>query len=454
MHSVAELVASYGYVALFLLIGLESFGIPLPGEIALVTAGAFAARGRLDIGLVILAAAAGAIVGDNAGYWLGRTGGIAIVHRFGRRVGLNELKVARMHAFFGRYGAKTVFIGRFIALLRSWAAVLAGVAEMPYGRFTCFNVAGGATWAVLFGSLGYAFGHNLPLLERYAGQVTLALALLVALGSATYLGVRWLRADSTHLGEAISDRWQRAARSPHVARLRARYPRLWTFVAARAARGEYLGLHLTIGLAVSLAALWVFGGVTEDVIHHHPLTTLDLQLSLWLRNHAGATGDRVALAVTSLGSPVWIASLLVVVAGVLARRRQWIPLAGWVAAIAGSGVLDLALKRAIHRPRPAGAADFLQNASFSFPSGHAMGSLIAYGMLLYLLLAHWPQARRHTAPVSVVAVVLVLAIGVSRLYLGVHFLSDVIGGYAAGVVWLAACVTGVEITVRQRRQNA
>ena len=82
-----------------------------------------------------------------------------------------------------------------------------------------------------------------------------------------------------------------------------------------------------------------------------------------------------------------------------------------------------------------------------------MGSLIAYGMLLYLLLAHWPRARRHTAPLSAGVVALVLAIGVSRLYLGVHFLSDVIGGYAAGAVWLAVCVTGVEITVRQRRPD-
>jgi len=126
MHeTINGLVASYGYALLVVLVGLESFGIPLPGETALVTAGAFAAMGRLNIAGVIIAASAGAILGDNAGYWLGRKGGVALVHRYGRHVGLDDAKLERVHGFFERHGPKTVFIGRFIALLRSWAAALA-----------------------------------------------------------------------------------------------------------------------------------------------------------------------------------------------------------------------------------------------------------------------------------------------------------------------------------------
>lgn len=163
-----------------MLVGLESFGIPLPGETALVTAGAYAALGRLNIFGVIAAAAIGAIAGDNAGYWLGRKGGIALVRRYGRKVGLTESKLQRVHDFFARHGAKTVFIGRFIALLRSWAAALAGVAEMPYGTFSAWNALGGVAWAAAFGTLGYVFGHNLPLLEHYLGRASLVLAGLVA----------------------------------------------------------------------------------------------------------------------------------------------------------------------------------------------------------------------------------------------------------------------------------
>jgi membrane protein DedA with SNARE-associated domain len=178
-------------------IGLESFGIPLPGETALVTAGALAARGHLNIFVVIAAAAAGAILGDNGGYWLGRKGGIALVRRFGRRVGLTETKLLRVHRYFEDHGPKTVFIGRFIALLRSWAAALAGVGEMPYGLFSLYNALGGIAWATVFGVLGYVFGHNMPLLEHYIARFTIGLLVLVAAGVAVFLWRRRRTADAT-----------------------------------------------------------------------------------------------------------------------------------------------------------------------------------------------------------------------------------------------------------------
>ncbi|HEY3112287.1 MAG TPA: DedA family protein, partial [Gemmatimonadaceae bacterium] len=123
-ETISGLVATYGYVFVFILVGLESLGIPLPGETALVSAAAYAGLGHLSIALVIVAAAAGAIIGDNAGYWIGRRGGRALVLHYGRKLRLNEEHLARAERFFERHGGKTVFIGRFIALLRSWAAVL------------------------------------------------------------------------------------------------------------------------------------------------------------------------------------------------------------------------------------------------------------------------------------------------------------------------------------------
>jgi undecaprenyl-diphosphatase len=321
---------------------------------------------------------------------------------------------------------------------------------MPYHTFTLYNFLGGVTWAAVFGALGYAFGRNLPKLDRYVGQLTLALVLLAALGVLIILGIRWFRANSTRLANALTDRWQRVLRSPRMANVRARHPGVWSFLAGRFARGEYLGLHLTVGILVSLAALSLFGDVTEDVISHDPLTKLDLQLLSWMRAHSSPLGDRIAVIVTLIGSPVAMAILTVAVAAVLLYRRRWIVLAGWIAANAGGGILDWALKRVIHRPRPIGAAAFLFGTSFSFPSGHAMGSLIGYGMLAYVLIVYWPWARRHFVLVTTTTAILVLAIGLSRLYLGVHFLSDVIAGYAAGGVWLTACVTGVELSLRQR----
>src|SRR3989454_8554930 len=138
--TISGLVASYGYVVLFLLVGLESLGIPLPGETALVTAAALAALGHLSISAVIATAVAAAIIGDNGGYWIGREGGVGLVRRYGRVLHLSESHLARAHNFFERHRPQTVFIGRFIALLRTCAAVLAGAAHMPYGTFMLYKI--------------------------------------------------------------------------------------------------------------------------------------------------------------------------------------------------------------------------------------------------------------------------------------------------------------------------
>ena len=122
-------------------------------------------------------------------------------------------------------------------------------------------------------------------------------------------------------------------------------------------------------------------------------------------------------------------------------------------AFAGGGLLDVVLKLVIRRPRPPGAAAFLQHFSWSFPSGHAMASLIGYGMLAYVLTLLWIHHRSAQIAVVLGAALLIIAIGFSRLYLGVHYFSDVVGGYAAGVLWLSACISGVEVARRWRRNG-
>jgi len=185
-------LASYGYAVVFILVALESLGIPLPGETALLTAAAFAAQGRLAIVGVIVTSAVAAIVGDNGGYWLGRRGGVAFLARFGHVVGANAGTLDRVQRFFATHGAKAVFLGRFVALLRTWTALCAGAVRMPYATFTVYNALGGLVWSVAFGMLGYLFGRNLPMLERYVGEVGFALIMLVALSA---VSAWWLQRD-------------------------------------------------------------------------------------------------------------------------------------------------------------------------------------------------------------------------------------------------------------------
>jgi membrane protein DedA with SNARE-associated domain len=165
-------------------------GLPLPGETVLLAAAAYAgAGGALNIAGVVGSASAGAILGDTIGYWLGRLGGFPLLERYGRYIWLSRPKLARAQAYFERHGGKTVFLGRFVTFLRIFAALLAGVGKMPYGRFLVYNVLGGVCWAVVMGGLGYTLGRNLPLLERSVRWLGLGGAgvLILVVASLLYL---------------------------------------------------------------------------------------------------------------------------------------------------------------------------------------------------------------------------------------------------------------------------
>ena len=442
MHaSVTHLVESYGYWIVFAFVAIESLGVPLPGETALVTAAALAALGHLSIAWVIVTAAAGAIAGDAGGYWVGRKGGLALLRKYGRLIHFDENKIDRVRAFFARHGPNAVFLGRFVALLRTWAAILAGTAEMPYRIFTLYNVLGGVVWAALFGGLGYAFGSSLPLLERYIGQASLAAVLLVALLIGLWLAWRWFDANRDSVIMQVETLGNRFA---------LRFPRASRFFIARFAREEYLGLHLTVGFILSIAGLWLFAGVTEDVIHHDPLTQFDLTVLTAIRQHATPLGDTIFQAVSSAGSPVAMAAVGVAGLMLAVWRRDWLMLAGWTVSFVGAGLLTTILKVLIKRPRPEGAAVFLHGDTFSFPSGHALGSLVGYGMAAYLIGSFWLLRRFSRSAIAFASGFLIVSIGISRLYLGVHYFSDVVGGYAAGLLWLSVCISGVEIGRRKR----
>ena len=153
-----DLLISYGLVLLFALIAAESAGVPLPGETALIAAAILAERGHYSIVWVIVVAAAAAIIGDNIGYWIGRTGGRALLERWGPVRRYAERALPPGERFFARHGGKTVFIGRFVAVLRVTAAWLAGITHMPWWRFFLWNAAGGIVWATGVSLLAFYFG--------------------------------------------------------------------------------------------------------------------------------------------------------------------------------------------------------------------------------------------------------------------------------------------------------
>lgn len=181
--SVEHMVQSYGLWVLFVVLTLESMGVPAPGETALVTAALYAASThQIGIVAVVLTATAAAVTGDNIGYLIGRSVGAALIARYGRYIGLGEARLKVGQYLFQRHGGKIVFFGRFVAFLRTFAALLAGMNHMRWPRFLVMNALGGLCWATLFGTGAYLFGVEM---KRLAGPigVVLLIAALAAVGA-------------------------------------------------------------------------------------------------------------------------------------------------------------------------------------------------------------------------------------------------------------------------------
>ncbi len=173
------LVAQHGYWVVFLIVMLESAGVPLPGETVLVLGSVYAgATGQLAIALVIACAAAGAIIGDNIGFWIGRTWGLKFVLRYGKFIRLPEQRLRLGQYLFARHGAKIVFFGRFVAFLRVFAALLAGVNKYEWRPFLFFNAAGGIIWAMFFGIGAFVFGESIHRVTGPLGAAALGGAVI------------------------------------------------------------------------------------------------------------------------------------------------------------------------------------------------------------------------------------------------------------------------------------
>ena len=194
-HDLTNLLATYGYLAVFLFVGIESIGIPFPGDTMLVTAAIYAGTThRLSIIAVIAAAAAGAIIGDNIGYAIGRAGGYRLLRRHGKYIRLEEPRLKLGQYLFRKHGPKVVFFGRFVSILRTFAAFLAGVNLMHWRRFLAYNAAGGIVWATIYGLGAYLLGSKLA---TFSTPVNITLGTIAVV--AVVAGILFLRANEARL---------------------------------------------------------------------------------------------------------------------------------------------------------------------------------------------------------------------------------------------------------------
>lgn len=447
LFDLIELLGHWSYLVIFFAAFLESaafMGFIVPGESIVILSGFLASQGYLELGNCIPVIAIGAVLGDAAGYFLGKVVGRGYFERHKRLLFLKEKHILKAEEYFRKHGGKTVFIGRFIGFLRAMGPFAAGMSKMRYRSFFIYDVAGGIVWAATFTLLGYFFGESWQLVEKWSGRAGLFFAfVLLVIAGFIYLYKRVAKRQAEVYGW-FRDRYTEFLSLAYVREFIARYPRLVAFVRDRLSPDSYLGLHLTIGFILSAVFVWIFGGITEDVLTGDPLAKVDqwvLQNVLYFRT---PEVTKIMIIFTHLAGEISITagSLCLVIYFLFKKRFDY--LIAYISAILGGSILVFVLKAAIHRIRPVTVTSLINAGGWSFPSGHAMMSVIFYGMTLYFTIRHMRSWEFRIFMVMAAGFVVFL-LGVSRIYLEVHYLSDVLAGYAGGLFWLTVCITALEL---------
>jgi membrane protein DedA with SNARE-associated domain/membrane-associated phospholipid phosphatase len=443
----------------YLLVGALAFfetgafiGLVAPGETALLLGGLVAGQGQIDVLTMIAIVWFAAVAGDLTSFYLGRRLGRKFLVKHGPKVQITEERLGHVEAFFDRHGGKAILIGRFVGLVRAIAPFLAGSSGMPLRRFVPYDVIGAGLWGSTFVVIGYLFWQSFSQVVDYAKKGALALGTVIALVVAIVWLVRWLRvpANRERAREWLERQAERPALRP-LARLltpvlrRTRRPA--RFVWDRVTPGD-LGLELTTLLAVASVGSFVFVWDLVGIEDRSFLMGDRGSLRLADRLHSDALVS-VAKVVTALGSLTAAIALVVIAGVVLVWHRHLRDAALLAIGLALTYVAVQVTMDAVDRPPPARA--LVETDDAAYPSSHAAYAItwIAVALALSRTL---PNLASRFAFVTV-AIVIAVVVGVTRVYLRAHYLSDVVGGWALASFIFAFCAT-VAVVIGHVRNNA
>lgn len=438
----------------YLLVGVLAFletgafvGLVFPGETAVIVAGAVAGQGETSIVLTIAIVWFSAWLGDTASFFIGRKLGREFILRHGPRVRITEQRFAQVEGYFQRHGGKTILVGRFIGLVRALAPFIAGSSGMRYRAFVPYSILGTGLWATAFSLLGYFLSSSIGKAGEYAGRGTLYFGITVAVVVSIYLVFRTL-SDSERRSKLARDLEGTRFGAPVVALGRRIEPQA-RFLWNRMTPGG-LGLEFTSLIAAAAVGLFVLVAYAITVSGDPGATTGDTTAFDLAGDLQAGWLTTVAKVVTWMGS-AWPTIPLTVVAVLLlwrsGRREEAIVIA---AAVVLSHLASSGLKELVDRPRPSGSLIPLP-PNGSYPSGHATQAVLYPALAVIVAIRLRPGTTVLTGVVFA-GIALALLIAASRVYLRVHYFSDVCGGLALGTAVFSLCAA-VAVLVSHLRHN-
>lgn len=428
----ANFLGPWTYLVVGLLAFLETgafVGLLVPGETAMLVGGAVAGQGVINVFLLIAIAWIMAFLGDTTSFWLGHRLGREFIIKHGPRFGISAERYEQVEDYFEKHGGKTVLMGRFIGLVRALSPFVAGSSGMRYRAFAPYSILGSGLQITLHILAGYFFARSIEAAAQYVGLAALIIGTMIVVSVASYLAWKYLREPKNRVATVdwMADHWY----TGWLVRLARRYETQLRWIQDRFTPGGTFGLEVTTLfaiIAVSSFVLFAYAGILLDDGGPTPgdlraFDFTDLIQTGWLTS--------IAKAVTVLGSSAVLLPLVALTAAILAIRRRWaeaiVLVLSWIAI--GIGIDEI--KEWVARPRPPDG--MVEVGGYAYPSGHAAHSVFYVWLSVTIAVRLRPDMARKAALVSAGILVSAL-VGLSRVYLNVHYLSDVFGGWALGAL--------------------
>ncbi|MEI6238080.1 MAG: bifunctional DedA family/phosphatase PAP2 family protein [bacterium] len=396
-ETIRHILQNGGLGLLFLVALVESLpilGALIPGHTIIIFAGFLARLGVFNLWATMAVISLGAIGSDMLGYHIGKKYGMTRLNKYGKYVFIKPEYIAKAKAMLDRHSGKAIIAGRFNPVTRAFVPLLAGVSNMAPKKFWIYNIIGGVSWAVSSVLLGYAFGASYELAAGYVGKF-----LLFAFIGAVLL--------------------------------------IWAYYFLEHREHLFARRHL-LTLCVNIPMLFIFFKMVEDVFMRESfMSGIDVSVNLFMVNHFNPLLVKIAEGISFLADTKMVAVVSLFVVAYLLLKKKWQVLTFYIFTLGGGAGIGLALKHVVARIRPENALVSLSD--FSFPSGHSIAAGIFFGCLAYLVyISKWKKGAKNT--VYSVLFALMLLVPLTRVYLRVHWLSDVIAGLSFGLFWLTLCM--------------
>ncbi len=393
----------WGYWIVLLFAMLEAIplvGLLAPGMLIVIIGGFFAKMGILEVGDVIFFASIGAIVGDLIGYAMGKKYGYSFLSRYGKYFFFKKEYFEKTKKLMNHHTGKTLIIGRFNSLTRAFAPFVAGTSDVSFIKFLSYNIIGGISWAVSFVMVGYIFGRSYEIASKYIGRfifVAIVISIIILY--------------------------------------------MYRFVNKR--KHIFTKFHLYL-LILNIFSLYLFSKMIEDVIDGELITKLDIWFNAKMVLLWNPLLNKIMIFITNIVSPLYLFLLSLILFGVLIYKKKWYYSLLLLFSMMGGLLFELLTKLIIHRARPENA--LIEVSGYSFPSGHATMAIIFFSLFLYSFKDDIKNKfLRYVFVIS--NILLFLLIGLSRIYLNVHWLSDVLAGFGLGLFWLTLLILVFQIII-------